>query len=190
MVKNSLAKLMMKIFSNLSKVEKINDTLIALIHKIGRVYNMKNFRSISFCNLAYKTVMKTFAQRLGHMMYKLVHLCQSSFISAFSEGFKLLHLAFVNDLLLFPKAKSSDLGKYLKVPILHKRTPNIPFSLLRTRLSSLVLIPLSEVKSNAKKEIDVVVWAGFQDGDFSFKTSYYLFSSVFPTPNEPTFKMI
>ncbi|RDX90131.1 hypothetical protein CR513_28044, partial [Mucuna pruriens] len=41
---------------------------------------MKNFRSISLYNVAYKIVTKILSQRLRHMMQKLVHSYQSSFI--------------------------------------------------------------------------------------------------------------
>ncbi|RDY04624.1 hypothetical protein CR513_11650, partial [Mucuna pruriens] len=50
-VENSLAKLMINLFANLNKVEEINDTFIALIPKIDRVHNMKNFRP----NLVHST---------------------------------------------------------------------------------------------------------------------------------------
>ncbi|RDY11950.1 hypothetical protein CR513_03319, partial [Mucuna pruriens] len=66
-VRNSLAKLVVGIFAYPSKVEEINDTLISLIPNINRVYNMKNFKPISLCNVPYKIGTKTFAQRSRHV---------------------------------------------------------------------------------------------------------------------------
>ncbi|RDX70179.1 hypothetical protein CR513_50606, partial [Mucuna pruriens] len=60
-----------QIFSYPSKVDEINDTLIALILKIDRIRNMKNFMTISLYNVAYKIIIEILAQRLRHMILKL-----------------------------------------------------------------------------------------------------------------------
>ncbi|RDY11262.1 hypothetical protein CR513_04110, partial [Mucuna pruriens] len=73
-VENSLAKLLMEIFANPSKVEEINGSLNTLIPKIDKVHNIKNFRSINLYNMAYKTMIKILTQRLRHKRPMIVVL--------------------------------------------------------------------------------------------------------------------
>lgn len=80
MVGDSLCNLVFDIFRDHNKVKDINDTLISLIPKVENVSNVRDFRSISLCNVAYKVIIKLLAQRLRCVMGTLVDPCQSSFI--------------------------------------------------------------------------------------------------------------
>ncbi|CAL1367787.1 unnamed protein product [Linum trigynum] len=67
-------------FSNPSKIRSLNQTLLALIPKVDAPASMSQFRPISLCNVGYKVVAKTIANRLKSLMPHLVHPNQSSFV--------------------------------------------------------------------------------------------------------------
>lgn len=79
-VGDSLCSLVLEIFRNHEKVRDINQTLITLIPKVDNVSNIRDFRPISLCNVAYKVITKILAHRLRFIMGTLVNPCQSSFI--------------------------------------------------------------------------------------------------------------
>ncbi|RDX71918.1 hypothetical protein CR513_48670, partial [Mucuna pruriens] len=72
LVGTSLTKLAMEIFAHPSEVEEINYTLNVFIPKIDKAQNIKKFRPISLCNVAYKTLTKIFALRLRHVRMKVL----------------------------------------------------------------------------------------------------------------------
>ncbi|CAL1383611.1 unnamed protein product [Linum trigynum] len=67
-------------FLNPSRIQDMNETLLALIPKIERPSNMSQFRPISMCNVSYKVVAKILANKLKPLMPILVQKNQSSFI--------------------------------------------------------------------------------------------------------------
>ncbi|RDY11114.1 hypothetical protein CR513_04284, partial [Mucuna pruriens] len=73
-----------------SLAKEINHTLITLIPKIDKIYNMKNFILISLFNVVYKTVAKILAYKYLDVMQKFVHPCQSNFILSRKGSNKLL----------------------------------------------------------------------------------------------------
>lgn len=59
----------------------INHTFISLIPKVKSPTNPKNFCPISLCNVIYKIISKTIANRLKKIIPKLVFETQSAFMS-------------------------------------------------------------------------------------------------------------
>ncbi|KAL2933269.1 hypothetical protein RDABS01_016388 [Bienertia sinuspersici] len=61
-------------------LEGINETCIALIPKCSDPKYMKEFRPISLCNVSYKIISKTMANRLKPMLSSLISINQSAFV--------------------------------------------------------------------------------------------------------------
>lgn len=62
------------------KIRDINATFLALIPKTDSVCNMKQFRPIGLCNIAYKTITKLISSRIRDSLQRLVGPAQCSFI--------------------------------------------------------------------------------------------------------------
>lgn len=58
----------------------LNHAYIALIPKIGKPIKVSDFRPISLCNVIYKIVAKTIANRLKQTLSKVISPMQSAFI--------------------------------------------------------------------------------------------------------------
>ncbi|XP_061351083.1 uncharacterized protein LOC133296147 [Gastrolobium bilobum] len=76
----SVIQVVQECFQTPEKVNEINKTFICLIPKKDSPENMKEFRSISLCNVIYKIITKTISDRLRDLMPKLISPNQSSFI--------------------------------------------------------------------------------------------------------------
>lgn len=63
MISDSVCNLVESIFEDLSKVQAINDTNIALIPKVDHPESLQEFRPISLCNVSYKVVTKIISRR-------------------------------------------------------------------------------------------------------------------------------
>ena len=64
--------LMKKMFYNPFLVGEINENLINLIRKVDHVVRMKDFRTISLCNVSFKVITKILSHRLRPIIEKLV----------------------------------------------------------------------------------------------------------------------
>ncbi|XP_061361919.1 uncharacterized protein LOC133305695, partial [Gastrolobium bilobum] len=76
----SVCKMVEETFYCPGKVREINGTLICLIPKKDSPENIKDFRPISLCNVVYKIITKTIAERLRNLLPRIVSPNQSSFI--------------------------------------------------------------------------------------------------------------
>lgn len=63
MISDSVCNLVESIFEDLSRVQAINDTNIALIPKVDHPESLQKFRPISLCNVSYKVVTKIISRR-------------------------------------------------------------------------------------------------------------------------------
>lgn len=59
---------------------EINATHIALIPKIINPCSPKDYRPISLCNVAYKVIAKSLAERIKNHLPHIIHPSQSAFI--------------------------------------------------------------------------------------------------------------
>jgi hypothetical protein len=63
------------------KPDQINDTFIFLIPKISNPSSPLEFRPISLCNVILKIVTKTIANRIKHILPKIIKEAQSGFLT-------------------------------------------------------------------------------------------------------------
>ena len=64
---------------NLSFPSNLNDTLLCLIHKCTDPQSMKDLRRISLCNVIYKIIAKVLANRMKHILSRIISSTQSAF---------------------------------------------------------------------------------------------------------------
>ncbi|CAN1164551.1 Transposon TX1 uncharacterized 149 kDa protein [Linum perenne] len=79
-VGKDLVEFVQRVFVFPEAIRTVNDTIIALIPKVGNPTTISQFRPISLCNVAYKTVAKCIAHRMKGLMPNLVHPTQTSFV--------------------------------------------------------------------------------------------------------------
>ncbi|CAN1860134.1 Transposon TX1 uncharacterized 149 kDa protein [Linum perenne] len=79
-VGSSLTSFVIAACRNPSLIRSVNETLIVLIPKCKQPETPTQFRPISLCNVAYKTITKCLANRLKDLMPDLVHRSQTSFV--------------------------------------------------------------------------------------------------------------
>ena len=79
-VGHSFCKFIKHSFSSGSIPKEINTTLLVLIPKVDHPVNLKMYRLISLCTVAYKTISKIVANRLQALMPILIGPQQTSFV--------------------------------------------------------------------------------------------------------------
>ncbi|XP_050231894.1 uncharacterized protein LOC126680759 [Mercurialis annua] len=75
-----ISKVCLQILNNNALISPVNATIIALIPKVKKCVNMSSFRPISLCNVIYKIVSKTLANRLRRVLNEVIDVSQSAFI--------------------------------------------------------------------------------------------------------------
>ena len=70
----------MHILNEGGTIAPLNHTFIALIPKIEKSRKVTEYRPISLCNVIYKIVVKTIANRLKHVLHHIISPTQSVFI--------------------------------------------------------------------------------------------------------------
>ena len=68
----SFCKLVQDVFKNKCITGDLNSTLLVLIPKVENPTSLKMYRSISLCNVAYKTITKVIANRLQAILPQLI----------------------------------------------------------------------------------------------------------------------
>ena len=61
-------------------IASLNHTYIALIPKVEKPRNVIEFRAISLCNVIYRIIVKTIANKLKYMLHDIISQTQSTFI--------------------------------------------------------------------------------------------------------------
>ncbi|PKI41682.1 hypothetical protein CRG98_037935 [Punica granatum] len=76
----SLFEFIRQIMEGATSISRVNETLLILIPKIKRSETIHHFRPINLCNVSYKLVTKTIANRLQGYISELVSSNQVSFV--------------------------------------------------------------------------------------------------------------
>ena len=61
-------------------IAPLNHTYVALIPKVEKPRQVTEFRPINLCNVIYRIITKTIANRLKHMLHNIISQTQSAFI--------------------------------------------------------------------------------------------------------------
>ncbi|KAJ7965492.1 Ribonuclease H [Quillaja saponaria] len=80
-VGDDVIRLCMGILNDGTNISFLNHTLIALIPKVKNPVLPKDFRPISLCNVNFKIITKTMANRLKTIILNLISKTQSAFVS-------------------------------------------------------------------------------------------------------------
>ncbi|KAH9648888.1 reverse transcriptase domain-containing protein [Citrus sinensis] len=79
-VKEGVLTTCLHILNSQGTIAPLNHTYIALIPKIGKPRKVTNFRPISLCNVIYRIVAKSAANRFKQILHKIISPSQSAFI--------------------------------------------------------------------------------------------------------------
>ncbi|KAL0004281.1 hypothetical protein SO802_011842 [Lithocarpus litseifolius] len=80
-VGNNVTDMVLNVFNNNLPMTEINKTIISLIPKTSSLKKMTDFRPISLCNVIYKLISKTLANRLKILLPHIISENQSAFTS-------------------------------------------------------------------------------------------------------------
>ncbi|KAK3189420.1 hypothetical protein Dsin_028981 [Dipteronia sinensis] len=114
----------------------VNDTLITLIPKIDKPYRMSDFRPISLCNVTYKIVAKTLANRFRFALGDIISEIQSAFVLGRLISDTAI-IGFEYDSLLFAKASVKECSNIKS--ILHTYALALGQAILANQLSVLAM---------------------------------------------------
>ncbi len=79
-VGDSITTYLEKIFQKRTIPQKLNETLVCLIPKVGKPELVQQFRPIGLCNTIYKAITKVLVNRLKPYLSDVVHPLQASFV--------------------------------------------------------------------------------------------------------------
>ena len=79
-VSSDVHNLVSSFYQNGRLCPKINSTYIALIPKIISPATPKDFCPISLCNVSYKIIAKSLANRIKHHLPSIIHPSQAAFV--------------------------------------------------------------------------------------------------------------
>ena len=79
-VKRGVISTCLHILNDRGKISPLNHTHIVLILKTQEPQRVTEFRPISLCNVIYKIVAKTIANKLKHILHQVISPTQSAFI--------------------------------------------------------------------------------------------------------------
>lgn len=68
------------ILNEWGNIASLNHTYIALILKVEKPRNVIEFKAISLCNVIYRIIAKTIANKLKYMLHDIISPTQSTFI--------------------------------------------------------------------------------------------------------------
>lgn len=69
-----------EVLNNNKSLQEISQTFITLIPKSRNLENITQFRTISLCNVLYKIISKTIANRLKEVMHEIISEYQGALI--------------------------------------------------------------------------------------------------------------
>jgi hypothetical protein len=79
-VGDSITAYLEEIFQKRTIPQKLNETLVCLIPKVGKPKLIQQFRPIGLCNTIYKAITKVLVNRLKPYLSDVVHPLQASFV--------------------------------------------------------------------------------------------------------------
>lgn len=79
-IKDGVLATYLHILNGGGSIAPLNHTYIALIPKVQNLIKVTEFRPISLCNVIYRIVAKTIANRLKYILNDIISLTQSAFI--------------------------------------------------------------------------------------------------------------
>ena len=131
-VKDSVVKLVAKIFESRSMPSHLNKTLIKLIPKCPGADYLSLFRPISLCNTIYKLVTKVLVNRIRPMLNNLVSPLQTAFVPG-RKGMD--NMIIVQELIHTMKQKKEKQG-YMAIKVdLEKEYDRLEWHFIRDMLN-------------------------------------------------------
>ena len=79
-MKEGVVKTCLHILNKEGNIMLLNHTYIALIPKVQKPREVNEFKLISLCNVIYRIIVKTMANRLKHVLNDIISPAQSAFV--------------------------------------------------------------------------------------------------------------
>lgn len=151
-VGNGVTNLVLNVLNGRMPIAELNKTNIALILKTGNPKRMTEFRQISLCNMVYKIISKTFANRLKPLLFQIITENQSAFtpdrliidnvLMAFELMHYLNHKAFDKDGYMVAKLDMSKAFDKVEWGFIQKMMEKLSFN---TRWVNLIMQCITSV---------------------------------------------